>query len=537
MRKNALKNRVAHAWTGKAAVLATTLFFGWGTPMMAQSIWDGGGDDNNLFTPENWDGDSAPVSGNATAIQFAGSTRTSPVLNSDLTLQQITFNSGANSFTLGGTGVISLYGTGPAGADPAVGIVNSSAAAQTVNNSIKLVGKTAIRATSGDLTIAGNIDRNGNGLYLRGANGTTLTISGGISGANSTFQLRGTNTSTVRLSGNNTFVASSIQAWEGTILAASDNAFGISSNQISMGQSTLTSNVAILTEGTRTIANLVRLTSKAVAGTYTLGGSTADVSTFSGNIIVNTNTASSAAMPLTLTAAAGGRVNFTGLIARDGNSTGTGDAITKTGSGIVSLQGANTYSGGTTVSAGTLLINNSGNNSGTGTGAISVSSGATLGGSGRILGGLVTLAGGAKLSAGDMDASGNSLAGEFRIPSLNWHSNNTTAGMFFDLGATSDLLTLSGAFNKGTGTDFIFDFSDAGGLAEDAYTLLTFSSTTFLVEDFSYTSKIEGFSGNFILNANNLQFQVTSVPESSTWALLGIGLGLLLFRGVPRRTA
>lgn len=63
-------------------------------------------------------------------------------------------------------------------------------------------------------------------------------------------------------------------------------------------------------------------------------------------------------------------------------------SLYKTDSGVLTLTGANIYSGGTTVGAGTLLVNNF-NGSGTGSGTVTVSSGATFGGAGRISGGVV----------------------------------------------------------------------------------------------------------------------------------------------------
>ncbi len=60
----------------------------------------------------------------------------------------------------------------------------------------------------------------------------------------------------------------------------------------------------------------------------------------------------------------------------------TNGALTKAGSGTMRLSTANTYSGGTTLSAGRLLVNNT-NGSGTGSGGVTVNGG-TLGGTGTI---------------------------------------------------------------------------------------------------------------------------------------------------------
>jgi autotransporter-associated beta strand protein len=75
---------------------------------------------------------------------------------------------------------------------------------------------------------------------------------------------------------------------------------------------------------------------------------------------------------------------FSGLIQDGGMNGGSGGSLTKVGSGTLTLSRANTYTGGTSVSAGSLIISNK-SGSGAGTGAVSVSAG-TLGGSGTIAG-------------------------------------------------------------------------------------------------------------------------------------------------------
>ena len=77
-------------------------------------------------------------------------------------------------------------------------------------------------------------------------------------------------------------------------------------------------------------------------------------------------------------------------------------SIVKTGTGLWRLTGANDYSGTTTVNAGTLIVNGKH----TGTGAVTVASGATLAGTGSIAG-AVTLSG--TLMVGDTSASDHGL--------------------------------------------------------------------------------------------------------------------------------
>ena len=92
-----------------------------------------------------------------------------------------------------------------------------------------------------------------------------------------------------------------------------------------------------------------------------------------------------------------------------------GAAISKTGTGTLIMQGNNTYTGTTGVTAGTVLVNNvySSTDTATGTNAVTVSNTATLGGSGRIAG-PVTLNTGSTLAPG-----GNATSIAANTPGLN----------------------------------------------------------------------------------------------------------------------
>ncbi len=93
---------------------------------------------------------------------------------------------------------------------------------------------------------------------------------------------------------------------------------------------------------------------------------------------------------------------FSGLIQDGGIGGGTGGSLTKTGNSELSLTEANTYTGGTTLEAGTLLVKNE-TDSATGSGAVQVNAG-TLGGTGKIAGAVTVGTGigiGAFLSPGN----------------------------------------------------------------------------------------------------------------------------------------
>ncbi|WP_158259786.1 autotransporter domain-containing protein [Phyllobacterium phragmitis] len=83
----------------------------------------------------------------------------------------------------------------------------------------------------------------------------------------------------------------------------------------------------------------------------------------------------------------------------DGAIEGSGD-LTKSGEGWLVLNGANSYTGGTTVNGGGLLVGDKDHAGASVAGQVDVASGATLGGAGAVGGG-VTVASGGTLSPGD----------------------------------------------------------------------------------------------------------------------------------------
>ncbi|WP_033074182.1 autotransporter-associated beta strand repeat-containing protein [Sphingopyxis sp. MWB1] len=154
-----------------------------------------------------------------------------------------------------------------------------------------------------------------------------------------------------------------------------------------------------------------------------------------------------------------------GTISTDGGTTlglsGTisgGGSLTKSGAGTLVLGGVGSYSGGTAVTAGTLLVN--GNYAGVSS-LTSVASGASLGGTGT-LGGDVTLADGAMLApgaggAGTLNIGGNlSLGGGTRLA---WELGEAgvVGGSLNDLVNVGGNLILDGTLDVTVPTGGAFD--------------------------------------------------------------------------------
>lgn len=154
--------------------------------------------------------------------------------------------------------------------------------------------------------------------------------------------------------------------------------------------------------------------------------------------------------------AGGTGVSFNGVIG-DG---GGGFGINKAGPGTLVLAAANTYSGDTTITAGTLLANNT-TGSATGTGNVNVQSGGTLGGKGTV--GVTTGASTISIQSGGLLLAGKQNDTAAAILTL---ATNASTGTVTIAGDTHlDLIhgSLSGAtMVAGTDNDKIVFTSSAG---------------------------------------------------------------------------
>jgi autotransporter-associated beta strand protein len=176
------------------------------------------------------------------------------------------------------------------------------------------------------------------------------------------------------------------------------------------------------------------------SGTMTIGGqNTSGINTYANPIILGWT--ANKGKGVTLAAATGGEVDFTGGILQNGTDTTAGVKVgDATHGGIVKFTSANTYGGGTTIANGTLLVNNF-TGSGTGSGAVAVNSGGKLGGTG-IISGAVTVNSGGTLSAG------TAAIGTLTINNSLTLAGNILVKINKSQSPSNDLVTVSGALNN-----------------------------------------------------------------------------------------
>jgi fibronectin-binding autotransporter adhesin len=209
-----------------------------------------------------------------------------------------------------------------------------------------------------------------------------------------------------------------------------------------------------------------------------------------------------------------------------GALTGPGSLV-KTGTGTLTLGGANSYAGTTTVAAGTLLVNG---NQAAAAGNVAVDAAGTLGGSG-VIGGAVAVAG--LLSPGNSPGvlTLASLALDSSATSL-FEINATARGTAYDgidITSGSGLSyggTLSLVFGNGSALadDTTFDLFSFGGSPAGGFTNVT--SSGFYAGTWnqvtSGTWKLE--SGSQTLTFSQATGDVIIVPEPAAWALAALGI-------------
>lgn len=329
----------------------------------ATFIWDGGGADNNITTPQNWVGDALPAANSD--IIWAGTTRLNVNVDIGGPARTWTYDNTAGAFVISGAAFTLSNG-----------LTNNSTATQTINNDITLTLAQTWSAASGNLIFGGNIS---NGGFLLTINGSSNTSASGI--WSGTGGLAKSGTGTLTLSGANSYTGAT------TVSAGVLNIRHATGLGTTAAGTTVTSGAALQLQGGIAVGNeTLTLNGTGISGTGALRNISGNNS-WAGTISINSTTRiNSDSGTLTLDVASGnaitgsnddlqfggaGNVTINDVIATSGGT------LTKDGLGTLILNAANTYTGLSTVSAGILNIRNA-TGLGTIAGGTTVSSGATL---------------------------------------------------------------------------------------------------------------------------------------------------------------
>ena len=291
------------------------------------------------------------------------------------------------------------------------------------------------------------------------------------------------------------------------------------------GGATILSNgsgALVFTAATLNSAVTVGATGSTTARVLTLGGSNTNANTVQGAIINNTGAGTSG-------------TNAVALVKQD--------------VGVWILGGASTYSGGTTVNGGTLLVNNA-TGSATGTGSVSIANGGRLGGNGT--------AGSLNAGASFTQQSGGVIfVGQNGVQDAQTLTLQAGAGFTIDGSIELDLIGggASGVLNAPGGSNDLLVFNGSGvtlsGATLSIHTALPVTSGTLaagstwnLIDWTSVSGTFDSITGLPDLSSLGLAWDssqlyasgmlgivaTASVPEPSRGVLILSSLSLLLLR-------
>jgi autotransporter-associated beta strand protein len=442
-------------------------------------------------------GDSASITGTASAA-FANVNLGS----ANNTVGNLTINT-MGTVNLGNyTGSKDLQGTGP---NTGGGLIINAGTVTATNVLIQNAGNLAadLNINGGSLNIVGTSGafKVGNGNSIRGG---WLTMSGGALTYLGTDGLL-LNTSSGTANGANISGATSVATLTGVTLNQINTAGATSWLIVSNGATLYLGGGGLVANqpGGNVFASLANATIGAIAN----WSSVAPI-TLTGTATFKAADVSSGAH----------NISLSGILS------GTG-GLNKTGAGTLTLTGTNTYSGTTTVSGGTLLANNIAG-SATGSGAVTVASGGTLGGNGFISGATIVQSGGT-LSPGN---SPGILT--FSI-SLMLNSGCTNIFEISKSPFTNDVAKVLGALTNG-GTLIVTNIGVAALTNGDSFTLFNAASYSggFAKVILPPLPAGLGWNTNALNSSGTLSVVIIAKPVIGTVSISGGGLALAGTGGV-----
>lgn len=437
-----------------------------------------------------------------------------------------------------GGGTALTWGTTPNFNPGILGLAGANATGTlTLQNSINLGAATrTINVENGSADVDARITGNLTNGVLTKTGGGTLTLAGtnSFTSATLTFGTASTNLGAIRLESNSALGGvTAIAGNSGTggaqariELANNVNIAGIEYRAGGRQNATTTGAAIVNVSGDNTWGGTIRITN--TGGSYGIRSDGGRL-TIAGNL--QNGIGSDRVWELT------GAGNFlvSGNIVN--GSTG-GLSINKSGNGTLTVTGTgNTYSLGTTISAGTFLANNAAG-SATGSGAVTVNGG-TLGGTGALTG-AVTVNSTGILAAG---ASIESLA----TGALTFNTGSTFLYELNTTGALGDLVDVNGNLDlNGTVTLSLLDLGAGAALANNSkFVMISYAGTWTpgdIFNGYADDSVFTLFGNEWLINYDDTSagslnggafanaVTLTVVPEPGAALLGGLGLLALLRR-------
>ncbi|MBI3162007.1 MAG: autotransporter-associated beta strand repeat-containing protein, partial [Chloroflexi bacterium] len=399
----------------------------------------------------------------------------------------------------------------------------------TINNAgntISLTNTNTISATNSLIVTAGTLDLNGKSISVgdvqgagnitsgvagavtltTGSNNTSTTFSGTLSNGSGTVSLTKDGAGALTLSGNNTYSGTT------TLNAGTLNI----NSATAIGSGTLTINGGTINNSTGAAITLTNNNPQNWNGDFTFTG-TRSLNMGTGAVTMNASRIITAnAQTLTI-----------GGIIGDG---GSGFGLTKAGAGTLTLSSASTYTGLTTINAGTLAY---GVNDALSSGDVTVSGGTlsittfsdtvgtvtltsgTISGTTGVLTGTSYAVESGTISAilGGPGAMNKTTAGAVTLSGANTYSGGTTL--------TAGTLNLNNNSALGTGT---FTINGGTTINNTSGGTRTLSNTSIWDGSFTFTgSNALSFTGGVTLNANLTI--TTNASTLTTGGIIGDGAG------------
>lgn len=417
----------------------------------------------------------------------------------NLTLSGVIDGSGALSKT--GSGTLTLTGANSysGGTNINAGTLNvGSSGAIGSSGTISFGGGTLQYSASNTTDYSSRFSTATNQAYRIDTNSQTVTLATALTSSGGSLTKLGSGT--LILSAANTYTA-------GTILSAG-------TLQLS-GSGTLGA-----TSGTLTVNG----------GTLNLNGTSQGVGNFTGSGGTILNNATGTNVTLTIGTSNGTGGNYAGVISDHTSGTGT-VALTKTGTGTITLSGANTFTGATTISGGTLIAATGGSSSALGsTSSIVVNGGGTLllGASDQINNGASMNLNGGTFAKGNFNEGTATSAG---IGALTL----TAAGSHIDFGTGSVGVLSFASFTPGAFVLTIDNWTGTANMPGSGSTdRLIFNSDQALnLLNFSFT----GYIGAVEFSLGNGFYEIvpTAIPEPATYLAGTLALGALAWTQRHRR--